>query len=254
MFKRRTEIQNENNIINESSADMDDEKRAYLGLPMYKSVKKYIYNHTGKRDSVKEEIMKLLKTIELFSGLTEREFKKIFSLCHVREYKKNEYLFHEGNPSSGLFIVKSGKISIQKSNSVEKKSEHFNIKRHDSKSFQDYIQVYAEAVEGDLFGEMSITDDEVIRTTDAVCTEPATLLVLFRHDLFDFFDKEQKLGIKILKNFIYMQGLKLKETNQELLNAKIQNEKLANYINNLQPKTKSADEIISQDFMHGQRS
>lgn len=254
MFKRRNDIQNEINTVNDFAAETNDEKKTYLGLPMFESVKKYIYNHTGKRDSVKDEIMKLLKTIELFSGLTEREFKKVFSLCHVREYKKNEYLFHEGNPSSGMFIVKCGKISIQKSNPVEKKSEHFNLKRHDSKSFENYTQVYAEAVEGDLFGEMSLVDEEVFRTTDAVCIEPATLLVLFRHDLFDFFDKEPKLGSKILKNFIYMQGQKLKETTQELLDAKIQNEKLTNYINNLQPKTKSVDEIISQDFIPGQRS
>lgn len=249
MFKRRIELQNENNAENESAEEQCNEKKMYLTLPMYESVRKYLYNRAGKHDSVKEEIMKLLKTIELFNGLTQREFKKLFLLCNIREYNKNEYLFHEGNPSSGLFIVKSGKISIQKNNSVEKKSDHFNLKRHDSKAFENYIQVYAEAVEGDLFGEMSLADNEAVRTTDAVCTEPATLLILFRHDLFDFFDKEPKLGNKILKNFIYIQGQKLKETTQELLDSKIQNEKLANYINNLQPKVRSAEEVISQDHI-----
>ena len=243
MLKGRTKTQNIDNMEERSfSTDEESKEKIYLRLPMY--IIKKVY----KRDPVKEENLKFLKTIELFKGLTDREFKKILQLCNVRDFKKNEYLFHEGNPSSALFIVKTGKISIQKSNSDKKKSEHF--KWHDSKSFENYTQVYAQAVEGDVFGEVSIADDDPIRVTDAVCIEPATLLVLFRHDLFEFFDKEQKIGFKVLKNFVYMQDLKLKETNQELLTAKIQNEKLESYINNLQPKTKSAEEIMAQDIIY----
>ena len=173
----------------------------------------------------------------------------------TREYKKNEYLFNEGNPSSALFIVKTGKISIQKTIVEEKKSEHLNIKKHNSKSENNYnTQVYAEATEGDLFGEMSLVEDNAVRATDAICVEPATLLVLFRHDIFNFFDKEQGLGNKILKNFIRLQGYKLKENSRELLVAKLNNEKLACYINNLQQssssKIKTAEEVL-QDSMLG---
>ncbi|MBQ2295168.1 MAG: cyclic nucleotide-binding domain-containing protein, partial [Spirochaetales bacterium] len=189
------------------------------------------------------------------NGLTRREFKKIYALCHIREYKKNEYLFNEGNPSSALFIVKTGKVSIQKTIVEEKKAEHLNLKKHNSKLVNNYnTQVYAEAIEGDLFGEMSLVEDNAVRTTDAICVEPATLLVLFRHDIFNFFDKEQGLGNKILKNFIRLQGYKLKENSRELLVAKLNNEKLACYINNLQQssssKIKTAEEVL-QDSMLG---
>ncbi|MBQ2125162.1 MAG: hypothetical protein II196_05140, partial [Spirochaetales bacterium] len=75
-----------------------------------------------------------------------------------------------------------------------------------------------------------------------------------RHDIFNFFDKEQGLGNKILKNFIRLQGYKLKENSRELLVAKLNNEKLACYINNLQQssssKIKTAEEVL-QDSMLG---
>ena len=254
MFKHRTENQSENKS-NESKQviDFEEEKKSYLALPIYASIKKKVLGK--KANSTKEEVIELLKNLELFNGLTRREFKKIYALCHIREYKKNEYLFNEGNPSSALFIVKTGKISIQKTIVEEKKSEHLNIKKHNSKSENNYnTQVYAEATEGDLFGEMSLVEDNAVRATDAICVEPATLLVLFRHDIFNFFDKEQGLGNKILKNFIRLQGYKLKENSRELLVAKLNNEKLACYINNLQQssssKIKTAEEVL-QDSMLG---
>ena len=254
MFKHKTEIQPENKSNElKSIIDFEEEKKSYLTLPIYASIKKKVLGK--KADSTKEEVIELLKNLELFNGLTRREFKKIYALCHIREYKKNEYLFNEGNPSSALFIVKTGKISIQKTIVEEKKAEHLNLKKHNSKLVNNYnTQVYAEAIEGDLFGEMSLVEDNAVRTTDAICVEPATLLVLFRHDIFNFFDKEQGLGNKILKNFIRLQGYKLKENSRELLTAKLNNEKLACYINNLQQssssKIKTAEEVL-QDSMLG---
>ena len=254
MFKHKTEIQPENKSNElKSIIDFEEEKKSYLTLPIYASIKKKVLGK--KADSTKEEVIELLKNLELFNGLTRREFKKIYALCHIREYKKNEYLFNEGNPSSALFIVKTGKISIQKTIVEEKKAEHLNLKKHNSKLVNNYnTQVYAEAIEGDLFGEMSLVEDNAVRTTDAICVEPATLLVLFRHDIFNFFDKEQGLGNKILKNFIRLQGYKLKENSRELLVAKLNNEKLACYINNLQQssssKIKTAEEVL-QDSMLG---
>lgn len=255
MFKHKTEIQpdNKSNELKQI-IDFEEEKKSYLTLPIYASIKKKVLGK--KTDSTKEEVIELLKGVELFQGLTRREFKKIYALCHIREYKKNEYLFNEGNPSSALFIVKAGKVSIQKTIMEEKKAEHLNVKKHSSKSINSFkIQVYAEAVEGDLFGEMSLVEDNAVRTTDAICVEPATLLVLFRHDIFNFFDKEQGLGNKILRNFIRLQGYKLKENSRELLTAKLNNEKLTCYINNLQQnpssKIKTAEEVLSQDLMSG---
>ena len=254
MFKHKTEIQPENKSNElKSIIDFEEEKKSYLTLPIYASIKQKVLGK--KADSTKEEVIELLKNLELFNGLTRREFKKIYALCHIREYKKNEYLFNEGNPSSALFIVKTGKVSIQKTIVEEKKAEHLNLKKHNSKLVNNYnTQVYAEAIEGDLFGEMSLVEDNAVRTTDAICVEPATLLVLFRHDIFNFFDKEQGLGNKILKNFIRLQGYKLKENSRELLVAKLNNEKLACYINNLQQssssKIKTAEEVL-QDSMLG---
>ncbi|MBQ2125256.1 MAG: cyclic nucleotide-binding domain-containing protein [Spirochaetales bacterium] len=254
MFKHKTEIQPENKSNElKSIIDFEEEKKSYLTLPIYASIKKKVLGK--KADSTKEEVIELLKNLELFNGLTRREFKKIYALCHIREYKKNEYLFNEGNPSSALFIVKTGKVSIQKTIVEEKKAEHLNLKKHNSKLVNNYnTQVYAEAIEGDLFGEMSLVEDNAVRTTDAICVEPATLLVLFRHDIFNFFDKEQGLGNKILKNFIRLQGYKLKENSRELLTAKLNNEKLACYINNLQQtsssKIKTAEEVLL-DSMSG---
>lgn len=236
MFKRKIKKAAESQEADVETVKTENDS-IFLGLPMYKSCRRSI------RDPLKEEIIKLIKDIDLFKGMKDRELKKIYTEFHSREYKKNEYVFKEGSPCGALFIVRSGEISIQRTKTITDKSNRFNMKH--------YTEVYAKITEGGMFGEMAFLNEDTLRTTDAVCTEPAKTILLFPDSLSNFFKKEPAICQKFLKNVISIQGKSLKDTNHELLEAKLQNKKLIDYINSLQnessPTIKSVDEIILQD-------
>lgn len=236
MFRQRMKKQTENKESKAEKADCKNEETFFIKLPMYESFKRSI----DRRDPIKEEVIKLLKGIDMFRELKDRELKKIYTEFHFREYKKNEYIFKEGNPCGAVFIVRSGEISIQSTKTLTDKPNRFNMKC--------YTEIYAKVTAGGMFGETAFLNENAHRTADAVCIEPAEVIVLFSKSLLDFFKKEQVICQKVFKSIVSIQSQKLENTNSELLEAKLQNKKLMDYINSLQnessPTIKSVDEII----------
>ncbi|MBK3331908.1 Crp/Fnr family transcriptional regulator [Persephonella atlantica] len=57
---------------------------------------------------------KFLKDIPLLEGIPEEEIKKIASYFHLKEYKKNEYIFFEGDEEPGIYIVIDGIVKLIK--------------------------------------------------------------------------------------------------------------------------------------------
>ena len=56
-----------------------------------------------------------LKQVSIFNGLTEPELQFLAQRAVLRNYKKGELLFTEGDPCSGLFVIESGHARIFKS-------------------------------------------------------------------------------------------------------------------------------------------
>ncbi|SNZ03874.1 cAMP-binding domain of CRP or a regulatory subunit of cAMP-dependent protein kinases [Persephonella hydrogeniphila] len=55
-----------------------------------------------------------LKEIPLLEGIPEEELKKISKYFHLKEYKKNEYIFFEGDEEPGIYIVIDGIVKLIK--------------------------------------------------------------------------------------------------------------------------------------------
>ncbi len=59
----------------------------------------------------KEEI---LRKINIFQGLKDDEIKEVAKYFHIKKYKKNEYIFFEGDEDPGIYIVLDGIIKLTK--------------------------------------------------------------------------------------------------------------------------------------------
>jgi CRP-like cAMP-binding protein len=59
----------------------------------------------------------LLRRVQIFSGLSETELHFLSQRAVPRTYQKNEILFTEGDPCTGLFVIESGQVRIFKSSS-----------------------------------------------------------------------------------------------------------------------------------------
>ncbi len=58
--------------------------------------------------------IKLLKSIPLFSGLSEELLEKISSRARTLNFSRGELIFQEGDKGDGFYIVGSGKIKVFK--------------------------------------------------------------------------------------------------------------------------------------------
>ena len=55
-----------------------------------------------------------LKTIPLFSNLESEHFSKIIHLIKLLKFEKGTFIFNEGEPGNGFYIVDTGKVKIFK--------------------------------------------------------------------------------------------------------------------------------------------
>ena len=170
------------------------------GIPFWEN----IFNKKNKDD---HENIILLEQIPLFKHLSKKEIKKVNLISYERNYKRDEFLFKEGNPGAGMFIIKNGSIAI------ERKSEKGDI------------ILLATLISGDFVGELALLNDSP-RSASARCSKNTKVIVFFRQDLFNLIDREPVLGSKILKELAIMIGERLKETNEAFLTQRLTLNKL----------------------------
>lgn len=142
------------------------------------------------------DIINILREVPIFATLTKREIKKVSLIVYERLYKQGEFLFKEGNPGAGMYIIQDGVINIESSSQAD------NL-------------VLATLGRGDFVGELSLLD-ETNRSATARCIKDTRVIVFFRQDLFDLIERESILGVKILKELAMMIGARLRETNKLL--------------------------------------
>ena len=131
------------------------------------------------RSKIEEESLAyFLGTVPIFTDLGKRERIQLESLVHIRTYKQNETVFEEGDPGSGMYIIRSGRIQV--------------FSRRDDEEFE-----IARLGSGDFFGETTLTAP-ANRTASVRTLEPTQLLGLFRADLLELTKKQPAIACKIL--------------------------------------------------------
>jgi CRP/FNR family transcriptional regulator len=76
------------------------------------------------KDSILElreiAILNSLRGCQLFAGLPPSDLQSIASITVVKPVAKGDYLFHEGDPSLGFYIVQRGAINVHRVNAAGK--------------------------------------------------------------------------------------------------------------------------------------
>jgi len=65
-------------------------------------------------------ITNTLRRSQLFSGLSSGDLQKIVEITFIKSLDRGEYLFREGDPSRGFYIVQSGAINVHRVSSSGK--------------------------------------------------------------------------------------------------------------------------------------
>jgi len=125
-----------------------------------------------------ESLAYFLKHLPIFSELSPRALAALEDIVHVRSYKANETVFEEGDPGSGMYMIRSGMVIIY------------------ANSQSGVEEELARLGPGDFFGETTLTAPAP-RTASARTLENTELVGLFRADILELVERKPAVSSSI---------------------------------------------------------
>lgn len=157
-----------------------------------------------------------LKQCPLFSGLSEEALAEVAETCVVRGLRKGEYLFREGDPALGFFVVQSGAI---------------NVHRITPDGHEQVLRVFRPFAS---FAEVALSSTERY-PADAVAVQSSQVLLVQRSPLRELIQRNPDIAFHIissmshhLRHLIQMfEDQKFKDIESRLANWLLRNAKEA---------------------------
>jgi len=166
-----------------------------------KVIRSSFWANLFKSPTDKSDLQEILTTIPMFAQMSKKDLSPLFNIIHNRSYVKGEYIFHQGDPGIGLYIIREGEVRIERK---LESSENISL---------------AKFKVGDFFGELALVDDER-RSASAIADSDVKLAVIFKPDLDEFILHFPKRGVKILQGISHVSAVRLRQLNEE--NIKLQ--------------------------------
>ncbi|GAC1388870.1 MAG: hypothetical protein NVS4B12_12030 [Ktedonobacteraceae bacterium] len=101
-----------------------------------------------------------LASVDLFSSLNKKELQTLAKSSQERTYSAGTKLFSQGDSGAGLYILKSGKVSISQTSGSGGAEKEINT-----------------VGAGEAFGEMALLDDHPRSATVTAVEDVAALLL-----------------------------------------------------------------------------
>ncbi len=151
-----------------------------------------IFNSPAEKTNLK----KSLQSIPVFSMLSRKDLSNLLHIIHTRNYLSGEFIFYQGDPGIGLYLINEGEVIIQRTN---ENSEVVHL---------------ATFYEGDFFGELALVDGEK-RSASAIAKTDCRLSVIFKPDLDEYIEAYPRKGIKILQGISQIVAVRLRKINED---------------------------------------
>ncbi len=140
-----------------------------------------------------------LERIALFAGLLPAHLVRIGKLAVPVTLQKEEHLFRHGDPANGLYLILTGSVRIS---------------RNTAGVGEEALAVLHK---GQHFGEMSVIDEDVPRSTDAIGHENTRLLMVPKNELRDLMFVDRELAYELLWRFVRTLSARLRDSNDRLM-------------------------------------
>lgn len=138
-----------------------------------------IWSNIFRKNPEQDSLAYFLGHLPFFAELTPKEISFLENLVHSRTYRSHEVVFEEGDPGSGMYMIRSGSVVIFSRDSQGKEEELTRLGP------------------GDFFGETTLTAP-VQRSASARTLEATELVGLFRADLLEAAESNAKITSHIL--------------------------------------------------------
>ncbi len=162
-----------------------------------------VWSNIFNTPTEKSDLEKSLQAIPMFKELSKKDLSLVSKLINNRSYIAGEYIFSQGDPGLGLYIIRNGEVTIKKFT-----SENEGL-------------LLATLFKGDFFGELALIDGEK-RSASAIAKTDTKIAVIFKPDLDEFIEKYPQKGIKILKGVLQIITYRLRKMDDDFLSIKEQ--------------------------------
>lgn len=122
-----------------------------------------------------------LRGSQLFSGLAAADLEKIVPITVLKTLEKNEYLFRQGEPSQGFYIVQRGAINVHRVNAAGK---------------EQVIHIFRT---GESMAEASLATSTGY-PADARAVEPSQVLLIQKSGILDLIKGQPDLALRMLSS------------------------------------------------------
>ncbi len=172
-----------------------------------------------------------LEQFKLFEGMTRNELDKISSFTTLRSRPKNSYIYHPGDSSEVMFILKEGRIKVG------------NYSNDGREVIKRIVQP------GEIFGEMGLAGELNRREFAIALKEEASFYMIYVADLKDIIRDNPELGMRLIARI----GSRIRSTEKRLESIIFKDSKtrVVEFIQEL-GKTiglKCGDEMLLQHFL-----
>lgn len=154
-------------------------------------------------------IVGALRSCRLFTGLPNEDLENIADVTVSKPLEKGEYLFHEGDPVGGFYIVQRGAI---------------NVHRVTAGGKEQVIHVFRT---GDSFAEIAVVSPSGY-PADARAQEPTQVLLVQKDGIFELLKRQPELALRMLGSM--SSHLRVLVSQIEDLTAKDVETRLANWL------------------------
>ncbi|MBL9175915.1 MAG: Crp/Fnr family transcriptional regulator [Verrucomicrobiales bacterium] len=154
-------------------------------------------------------IIASLRSCQLFAGLGTTDLQSVAGLVAIRTVPKDSYLFHEGDPSTGFYLVQKGAINVHRVNAAGK---------------EQVIHVFRP---GETFAEAALATTQGY-PADARAVESSQVLLIDKSGFMDLLRRQPEIGMRLLASMSL--HLRVLVTQLEDLTLKDVETRLANWL------------------------
>ena len=125
--------------------------------------------------------MSVLKSVEIFSGLSDAELAALEESSIRRSYPKNTVIINENDVADSLYVIESGKVKVYCS---DKNGKEF---------------IMNTLAGGDYFGELALLDDDR-RSASVRTMEKADFCIIYKQDFNQVLDQHPHIAKTLIRN------------------------------------------------------
>ena len=124
-------------------------------------------------------VVNTLRSCQLFTGLPVVDLEAIAKATLVKSLERGEYLFHEGDPATGFYVVQRGAVNVHRVTATGK---------------EQVIHVFRT---GDSFAEVALASATGF-PADARALEPTQVLLVQKNGILALLKRQPELALRML--------------------------------------------------------